>query len=295
MVKLYSMAPAATPKKQTPIKRRIHPKVKIPGHRATVATPQADKSSKLKTPKSHLPGTPEAKKAARKRKEAKAKGLPTETDTLVEEAAFTRRFKDGEANASFANTNELAEGMAVPQIPTVQLIKAMADLVKHGAHADTAARCVGVNARVFRHWCNLGIEDPDSIYGHMLRALDAADAQDEVTDIQLITLGIKNWQALAWKRERKTAKRWRQQVAVGVTMVEEVLENSTRAQAAVNMGPPPETILETFERLGLLNRVLPRDPSATTVDTEADAPDPDTSSKAGSSGWRAAPKARPVP
>lgn len=95
--------------------------------------------------------------------------------------------------------------------PTPELTTAICYLIRSGATAHTAMRAMGIPRFVAQRWIQQGIaelEDPRSPLAKFVRAVDTAEAQDEVSDLQLITLGAKHWAALAWKRERKTPQRW---------------------------------------------------------------------------------------
>lgn len=95
--------------------------------------------------------------------------------------------------------------------PSEELTAAVSYLVRQGNHAEVACRAMGIPRFAVRRWIERGLaelEDQASPFARFVLAVDAADAQDEVMDLQQISLGYKHWPALAWKRERKTAQRW---------------------------------------------------------------------------------------
>jgi hypothetical protein len=100
-----------------------------------------------------------------------------------------------------------------PAEPTPELIVAICHLIRNGNNAEAAGRAMGVPRFTLRTWIERGLmelEDPKSIFGRFVLAIDTAEAQDEANDILSITLGMKHWPALTWKRERKTPQRWGQ-------------------------------------------------------------------------------------
>lgn len=155
--------------------------------------------------KKAVPPPPPAKKKAPAKKAKK----PTKVVDMKEEetAAIIERLP---------TTLEILKGKTLLAQPTTELCIAVAHLVKNGNNTEVACRAMGIPRSTIRSWIERGLaelDDPSSVYGKFVLAVDSADAQDEANDLMGITLGFKHWAALAWKRERKTAQRWSQKAA----------------------------------------------------------------------------------
>jgi hypothetical protein len=160
--------------------------------------------------------------------------------------------------ARLPTTLEILQNRTRLPEPTDELIVSMCYLIKQGSTIEAAARAMGVPRSVFRRWIELGImemEDPHSTYGRMLLALDAADAQDEVSDLQLISMGARWWAALAWKRERKTPGRW----GAKPTPLVDLDQHSRAADIPELQEDEAARVMAIMEMVGLLNQ--PQDPS----------------------------------
>lgn len=92
--------------------------------------------------------------------------------------------------------------------PDVQ--NAIVSALRAGNYQETAARYAGIAEPTFYSWLARGRDEPDSIYGEFLEAVESAKAASEVRDIALIDKAAANgsWQAAAWKLERKYPQRW---------------------------------------------------------------------------------------
>lgn len=77
-----------------------------------------------------------------------------------------------------------------------------------GNYAEVAARACGINKATFHEWLlkgGRGIEP----FRALADAVESAAAQAEVRDVVLIGEAAKRqWQAAAWRLERKNYKRW---------------------------------------------------------------------------------------
>ena len=181
------------------------------------------------------------------------------TAALTAEAVIAHQLKgiksgDNTLEPYMLKPSHVVNGLSLPTYPSPEIITAMAHLVKQGSFPVVAARALGVSAALFEEWVQKGFEDPSSVFGQMIAALDIADAQDEITDIQMVTAGVRSWAALAWKRERKSAKRWglKGRQDGGVPMEDYVTPKKT-ASKQIPDANTAATILETLEALGALS------------------------------------------
>jgi hypothetical protein len=105
--------------------------------------------------------------------------------------------------------------------------------ILRGAYIETAAAVAGINKTTFYDWLKRGRQvintleqaaegqQPD-ISAHDIdcakfaNAIEKASAASELADVELVTSAAEsgNWQASAWKLERKHHQRWGRKVAV---------------------------------------------------------------------------------
>lgn len=177
---------------------------------------------------------------------------------------------DNKIQPCLLRVSDVVRGVELPSEPTDEIIRAIAHLVRIGNFPDVAARAVGVGISVYRRWIEEGLANPNSQYGKLVRAVDIADAQDEATDLQLITIGVKHWSSLAWKRERKTARRWKPKVEHTIIGTEDF---GRPKEQSINIDiNTASAILETLDNLGLLSKINQTPPEAPeTGDPDADA------------------------
>ena len=82
--------------------------------------------------------------------------------------------------------------------------------LRAGNYQETAARYAGIAEPTFYEWMARGKSEPGSIYSEFAEAVEKAKADAEVRDVALIDRAAAdgNWQAAAWKLERKFPNRW---------------------------------------------------------------------------------------
>jgi alpha-galactosidase/6-phospho-beta-glucosidase family protein len=82
--------------------------------------------------------------------------------------------------------------------------------LRAGNYQETAARYAGINHDTFYEWMRRGKDEPGSIFSDFAEAVEKAKADAEVRDVALIDRAAAdgNWQAAAWKLERKFPNRW---------------------------------------------------------------------------------------
>jgi transposase len=83
--------------------------------------------------------------------------------------------------------------------------------LRAGNYQETAATYAGISVPTFYRWMEQGATpDADVIYREFREAVEKAKADAEVRDVALIDRAAAdgNWQAAAWKLERKFPNRW---------------------------------------------------------------------------------------
>src|SRR6266487_6015599 len=87
--------------------------------------------------------------------------------------------------------------------------KIIIDTVKAGNYVETAAAYAGVNKSTVYDWIKRGARNESKELHEFSNALYSADAEAEIRDIQTIENASKTqWQAAAWRRERRAPQRW---------------------------------------------------------------------------------------
>lgn len=92
---------------------------------------------------------------------------------------------------------------------TPAVIEQVCNAVRGGNYLDIAASLVGINRRTLHDWLRRGAAQKSGLYRELSLAVEKALAQAEARDVLRIDkAGEKNWQAIAWKLERRFPKRW---------------------------------------------------------------------------------------
>ena len=92
---------------------------------------------------------------------------------------------------------------------TPQIQDDLCRVVAMGNYLETACAFVGVSTATVRDWMRRGARAKRGIYVEFLAAIKRAMAQGEVRDVATIVQASReNWQAAAWRLERKHWKRW---------------------------------------------------------------------------------------
>jgi hypothetical protein len=82
------------------------------------------------------------------------------------------------------------------------------EAITAGNYNEVAARYAGISEKTFYNWLARGEAGEDG-YVQFLQSVKNAQAQAEVRDVALIARAAEtNWQAAAWKLERKYYQRW---------------------------------------------------------------------------------------
>ena len=92
--------------------------------------------------------------------------------------------------------------------PTVQ--QRVCDAIRSGNWMETAAAFAGIDRSTLQRWFRRGEQAPKGIYRDFATAVQKATADAEARDVALIgkAAGEGNWQAAAWRLERRFPERW---------------------------------------------------------------------------------------
>jgi hypothetical protein len=89
--------------------------------------------------------------------------------------------------------------------------------VRKGNYVETAAEAVGITATTFYRWMERGEADVEndvkSVFSEFCEAIKRAKAESEAIDLDHIAdaAGKGNWQAAAWRLERRFPTKWGKQ------------------------------------------------------------------------------------
>lgn len=100
--------------------------------------------------------------------------------------------------------------MVMPEKLTDELQEKIVLYIRTGAYIETAAKAAGISKDTFYKWLQNGRRKKGKKYEIFLAAIDKALAESELSDIARIGQAAKdgNWQAAAWRLERKFPQRW---------------------------------------------------------------------------------------
>jgi transposase len=95
---------------------------------------------------------------------------------------------------------------------TPELHQRIITFLGSGAYLETAAAAAGCSKQSLYDWMKRGAREKEGIHRDFLDAVEKAQATAEIRDVALIAKAAeRNWQAAAWRLERRAAIRWGRQ------------------------------------------------------------------------------------
>jgi len=92
---------------------------------------------------------------------------------------------------------------------TPELQEKIAQAILAGAYVETAAAYAGISKETFYDWLKQGAKQKRGKYKDFSDAIKKAMAESELRDIATLTRASSSqWQAAAWKLERRFPQRW---------------------------------------------------------------------------------------
>ncbi|GGA31944.1 hypothetical protein GCM10007416_00600 [Kroppenstedtia guangzhouensis] len=99
--------------------------------------------------------------------------------------------------------------MARPEKLTPELQQKVVDAIRMGNYIETAAAFSGISKDTLYRWLKQGRRAKRGKYREFSDAVEKALAESEMRDVAVIATAAKeNWQAAAWRLERKFPDRW---------------------------------------------------------------------------------------
>lgn len=97
-----------------------------------------------------------------------------------------------------------------PVLLNPELQDRICEQVRNGNYIETASAFVGVAKSTLYEWLKKGARESEGIYHEFSNAVGVAMAEAEIRDVNAITTASANgnWQASAWRLERKDPKKW---------------------------------------------------------------------------------------
>lgn len=100
---------------------------------------------------------------------------------------------------------------------TPELSKKLVGLIQAGNYAEVAARACGINKNTFYDWLTRGGRGEEP-FAALAAAVERAAGEAEARDVIVIGKAAeKQWQAAAWRLERKEPKRWGRKDGLEIT------------------------------------------------------------------------------
>lgn len=91
---------------------------------------------------------------------------------------------------------------------TPELQERLVAFLRAGNYVETAAACAGIHKDTFYEWCKKGRKGEEP-FAAFVEVVDKAIAESEARDVALIgKAATVNWQAAAWRLERKMPHKW---------------------------------------------------------------------------------------
>ncbi len=124
---------------------------------------------------------------------------------------------------------------------TPQVQETIVTWLQSGNYLETAAHLAGVNKQTIYTWLKRGQKEKSGEFRDFLDAVNKAQAGAEARLVMLLEkAATKNWQAAAWRLERKYPKRWGRR---------DGLELSGNKKKPINAGLSDETIATIREKV----------------------------------------------
>lgn len=102
---------------------------------------------------------------------------------------------------------------------TAEVQERIVHAVRAGNYMETAAAHAGVHKDTLYEWLKRGRAETQGAYRAFSDALEKALADAEMRDVATISAaGVENWQAAAWRLERKYPDRWGRKDRVAATV-----------------------------------------------------------------------------
>lgn len=100
--------------------------------------------------------------------------------------------------------------MGRPTKLTPELQADLIEALEHGMHQESACNRVGIAKATFYKWMERGRNEPESIYGDLVDAVEKARARPEAEALSAIHAAWRDgtWQAAAWFLERSHPQKY---------------------------------------------------------------------------------------
>jgi transposase len=105
--------------------------------------------------------------------------------------------------------------MARPTKLTAEVQERICSCIRAGNYIETAAAYAGIHKDTLYDWLKRGAKARSGIYREFSAAVEKALADSEVRDVSIIARAADTeWQAAAWRLERKFPARWGRKTSV---------------------------------------------------------------------------------
>jgi len=128
---------------------------------------------------------------------------------------------------------------------TPELQATILGALQEGAYIATACALVAVDEVVFYRWMRMGKDRPGSVFGAFRQAVKRALAFAEIEDLRAVKAGRQNWQARAWRLERRWPARYGRRVEVASVVNAEMARTIRKLKETLD-GPAFERVLASL-------------------------------------------------
>jgi hypothetical protein len=99
---------------------------------------------------------------------------------------------------------------------TEEVTRRIINSIRAGNYLETSAAYAGIGKVTLFDWLRRGSRQTCGVHREFWEAVEQALAEAEVRDVYIITKAAeRNWQAAAWRLERKFPGRWGRKVEIG--------------------------------------------------------------------------------
>jgi hypothetical protein len=122
--------------------------------------------------------------------------------------------------------------------------------IRQGAYIETAAAYAGIHKSTLYDWLKRGTRSKSGIYRSFSDTVGQAMAESELKSLRQIDEAANfNWQAVAWKLERRFPRRWGRKKYIASEVRAEVRHLREEARRVMRDPKAKELAITRFERV----------------------------------------------
>lgn len=131
-----------------------------------------------------------------------------------------------------------------PQKLTPEVQEKIVSVIRRGNYIETAAAYAGIAKQTLYNWLRAGERDGEGPCYEFMIEVQKAMAESEIRDLAQVELASRdNWQAAAWRLERRFPKRWGRQDYYDI-MMRELKNRGTQKKIVMDFGRASDKMSE---------------------------------------------------